>query len=278
MPDSATPDYITKTDAAHLYRRSERSISRDITNALKFGDKRVLQHVELRLEDGERRLGTDLSIEEVVKLRDRGLNPTWLLETAWLKKAYGRRDEPPPAATGAPQPFVQDDDTAIDITLPDDLRSQVAVLKAQNEALKQSNNDLRLHADRMQIELTRRAEERREETELQKQSNVLLQQVYNMLSSMQETAGQVRVLPLPRTATDAQVYEPVEEQNATADRKGRRVPARSGARNARSSRSKNHTRGRQSQPAAQQEPKSESSTVSKYLPTLDRAVRSIFRR
>jgi hypothetical protein len=84
MPDSAPPEYITKTEAGQLYRRSERSISRDITNAVKFNDQRVLQHVELRLEDGTRRAGNELTIEDIVELRDRGLNPTWMLETTWL--------------------------------------------------------------------------------------------------------------------------------------------------------------------------------------------------
>jgi hypothetical protein len=67
MPDSPPPEYITKTEAARLYRRSERSISRDITNAVKFRDQRLLSHVELRLEDGTRRTGTELTIEEIVE-------------------------------------------------------------------------------------------------------------------------------------------------------------------------------------------------------------------
>src|ERR1700746_3227591 len=96
MPESAPSDYITKREPARFYRLSERSISRDITNAVKFGDQRVLQHVELRLEDGTRRPGAELTIEEIVALRDRGLNPTWMIETTGLRNTYGRRGEPVP--------------------------------------------------------------------------------------------------------------------------------------------------------------------------------------
>ena len=166
-------------------------------NAVKFGDVRVLQHVELRLEDGTRRPGTELTIEEIVDLRDRGLNPTWLLQTVWLKTAYGLRGEPP---VGASFDLPDSLDSSADHLppLPDDLEQRAAVLAAQNDALRQSNADLRNQAERLEKELDQRAEERREENELQKQNNVLMQQVYNLLSQMQESSGPLQVLAAPR--------------------------------------------------------------------------------
>jgi hypothetical protein len=218
MPESTTPDYITKTEAAVVYRRSERSISRDITNALRFNDRRVLQHIELRLEDGTRRLGNELSIEEVVDLRDRGMNPTWLLATAWLKKTYGRRDEPPPAKPDGTTDTSNNPIPSPDAALPDDPAQRNAVLAAQNEALRQSNADLRAQAERLEKELDRRAQERTEENELQKQNNVLMQQVYTMLSAMQDSAGQVKILPLPRTAQSKPEASSAVDANPVIDR------------------------------------------------------------
>jgi hypothetical protein len=218
MPESAPSDYITKIEAARFYRRSERSISRDITNAVKFGDQRVLQHVELRLEDGTRRGGTELTIEEIVALRDRGLNPTWMLETTWLRNTYGRRDEPAPDVAkhfGLPAEKITDSPQP----LPENGEQRLAVLAAQNDALRQANLDLRNQAGRLEKELDRRAEERREENELQKQNNVLMQQVYNLLSRMQNTSGTINILPAAQKPQESTEHRaPVDARPAINQR------------------------------------------------------------
>jgi hypothetical protein len=259
MPESATTEYITKTEAARLYRRSERSISRDITNAVKFGDHNLLQHVELRLEDGTRRPGAELTIEEIVELRDRGLNPTWVLQTSWLKKTYGRRDESLLDTTDADFSLPQDSTTVGQQPLPEDAEQRVAVLAAQNDALRQSNVDLRNQAERLEKELDRRAEERREENELQKQNNVLMQQVYNLLSNMQESTGQVSILPAPQTLQPTSETRTAVNAKPVINRKGNQnVPAKSSART-KTSRKQPGTKARRSrpkQPSAQAEPES----------------------
>jgi hypothetical protein len=196
MPTQQTIDYITKREAAAIYRRSERSLSRDITNAIKFHDDTLLQNVELQLEDGTRRPGSALTIEEIVELRDKGFNPTWLIKTSWLQQTYGRRDEPAPHSTTPPRTGTTSE-SAVDAStaLPEDMSRRVAVLLVQNEALQQTNSDLRTQAQRLEKELDRRAEERREENELQKQNNVLMQQVYDMLEKMQQSSGQITCYP-----------------------------------------------------------------------------------
>src|SRR5690349_7608309 len=137
MPDSTPPEYITKTEAARLYRRSERSISRDITSAVKFGDQRVLPYIELRLEDGTRHTGAELTIKEIVELRDRGLNPTWMLQISWLENNYGRRDAPAGNFVTHSESFTPPE------VIPNGVESQtanieqrIAVLTAQNDALR----------------------------------------------------------------------------------------------------------------------------------------------
>jgi hypothetical protein len=263
MPEPATTDYITKTEAARLYRRSERSISRDITNAVKFGDGRVLQHVELRLEDGTRRAGTELTIEEIVELRDRGLNPTWLLQTVWLKKTYGRRDEPPQDATSPTFPDLLESTGDRQQPLPEDLEQRAAVLAAQNEALRQSNVDLRNQADRLETELDRRAEERREENELQKQNNVLMQQVYNLLSKMQESTGPVSILPPSRSLQFHSETGSTVNTKPVINRKENQHSASKSTARTKASRKRSATPARQPQPKQQPTP----AVVRKRSPT-----------
>ena len=258
MPESASTEFITKTEAALVYRRSERSISRDITNALRLRDRRLLQHIELLLENGMRRPGNELTIEEVVDLRDRGLNPTWLLATAWLKKTYGRRDEPPPAGPERTAVILGDPILIPDPTLPDDIGQRAAVLAAQNEALRQSNADLRAQAERLEKELDRRAQERTEENELQKQNNVLMQQVYTMLSTMQESSGQVNILPLPRTLQSTEASSALNA-NPVIDREGIEKKSMKPAGKSKASQKQSGTKTRRSRPkqqSAQAEPES----------------------
>ena len=214
MPDLAPTDYITKTEAARFYRRSERSISRDITNAVKFGDQRLLKFIELRLEDGTRRPGTELTIDEVVELRDRGLNPTWMLQIGWLTSSYGRRDEPLDIGGDLDPPIQPEMPEASTALAPE---QHVAVLTAQNDALRQANADLRIQADRLEKELDRRAEERREENELQKQNNVLMQQIYNLLSPMQDSSG---LLTAPRPSQKPSGHQATVEAKTSIQQEG----------------------------------------------------------
>jgi hypothetical protein len=225
MPDIPPSEYITKTEAARLYRRSERSISRDITSAVKFGDNHVLQHIELRLEDGTRRAGPELTIEEIVELRDRGLNPTWMLQTTWLEKNYGRRDTPLENEIRSPGTFTTPD-VVPDATesQPANIEHRVAVLAAQNDALRQANLDLRNQTERLEKELDRRAEERREENELQKQNNVLMQQVYNLLSRMQDTTGPISILPAARESQKPTEQPVPVESKMRGEREGSPAP------------------------------------------------------
>ncbi len=176
---------------------------------MKFRDQRVLQHIELRLEDGTRRPGSDLTIEEIVELRDRGLNPTWMIDTTWLKSAYGHRDETDVNNSDVPE-------IAHAPGLPKHPEQRVAVLTTENEALRQANFDLRNQAGRLEKELDRRAEERREENELQKQNNILMQQIYTLLS---RTQGSV-LPPTPRSSQDLTGQLATVDANTSVEQRG----------------------------------------------------------
>lgn len=205
MPIQEGTRFLTKSDAAQVYNRSERSLSRDITNAVKAGDADVLKHVRLHLEDGVVRPGTEISIDEIIQLRDDGKNPTWELEAEWLGSQYGKREDAPAAdVSNSEQPQVetsadpQEATTNLEAGSSDEL--QVAVLKAVNAELEKRNSEKDQQIKRLETELDRRAEERREESELQKQNNVLMQQVYNLLIKMQDESGSTL---LPRQASQS---------------------------------------------------------------------------
>lgn len=297
MSTQATVRYLTKTDAAHWFRRSERSLSRDIINAIKSPDQDMLQHVRLRLEDGSVRPGTDISIEEIIRLRDEGQNPTWEVAVAWLEARYGRRGDtpreeaeadgpPPPVAgpSGAPSAGTRE--------LPNDPKLRLAVLEALNVELETRIKEKNDHILQLNTELDRRAEERREENELQKQNNVLMQQIYNLLSDMQPSSGEAggllaarRAKLLPATAGVAQEKpgpveaDSVQDSELTAPRQqGSRVapkPARkkklaTPKRKKQTKKSTASTRVKQDRAAKK--------PASKHFPTLDRIARSLFGR
>lgn len=300
MSTQATVRYLTKTDAAHWFRRSERSLSRDIINAIKMADQDMLQHVRLRLEDGTVRPGTEITIEEIIRLRDEGQNPTWELAVVWLEARYGRRGDTPreeAEADGPPPVGKQDDDpAAAERELPAEPELRLAVLEAINSELETRNKEKDNQIRRLETELDRRAEERREENELQKQNNVLMQQIYDLLRNMQEASGEVnflanahaaRALPLGATtehdksrAVDAEVVPTPEPPPPTQERsqqaaKPPRKKARQKKRAASKRKARTTSRRKQTKPADSQPPKK---STGKHASTFGRFARSLFGR
>jgi hypothetical protein len=131
-----------------------------------------------------------------------------MIDTTWLKSAYGSRDE-----TEVNIPHVPE--VAHVPGLPENPEQQVAVLAAENAALRQANSDLRNQAGRLEKELDRRAEERREENELQKQNNVLMQQIYTLLS--RTGSG---LLPSQRASENLPGQLATVDANTSADQEG----------------------------------------------------------
>jgi ribosomal 50S subunit-recycling heat shock protein len=300
MPTQEAIQYLTKTEAAHWFQRSERSLSRDITNAIKARDQDVLEHVRLRLEDGTVRPSTDINIGEIIRLRDDGQNPTWELAVVWLEARYGKRGVTPQEEAEAeehPLPRSADRPVAEEAAgqareLPAEPALRLAVLEAITSELETRNREKDSQIRRLEIELDRRAEERREENELQKQNNVLMQQIYNLLSTMQESSGEVSLLPtsrsaasLPTTMTvDREPTKPAQAEfvptpEATAmHQEGSHV-------NERPPRQKKRPVAKRKAHAPKQPPTTQSAQAkpvkkptSTLFPTFDRVARSLFRR
>lgn len=293
------PEYLTKADAARWFRRSERSISRDITNAIKTGDRDVLPHVRLQLEDGTIRPGTDITIEEIIGLRDAGKNPTWEIDHRWLASRYGRRGDVPQETAGAdvlPPLLPSDENNQRGVPmaheLPTDPNLRLAVLEVVNAELEKRNQEKSDQIKRLEKELDRRAEERREETELQRQNNVLMQQVYDLLSKMHQSSGEVSLLapsPRPRALTASlpvdQEHQPsvdlavIETPAPTRTRrKGSQGLGRMPQKRKRSPEKRTALVAKKSAPMTPAKPNATKKPPSKLFPTLDRAVRSLFGR
>ncbi len=95
MPTLTTEGFVNKRDAVELFNRSHRSLSRDITTALRLKDEKTLQHFRLQTQDGQVREGTEITIEILDKLRDAKQVPTWWADRDYLHKRYGLRGEEP---------------------------------------------------------------------------------------------------------------------------------------------------------------------------------------
>ncbi len=299
MPSQQAIEYLTKADAARWFRRSERSISRDITNAIKARDRDVLPHVRLQLEDGTIRPGTDITTEEIIGLRDAGKNPTWEIDHRWLASRYGRRGDVSQETVDAdvPPSLPPSDESnrrgeSMAHELPTDPNLRLAVLEVVNAELEKRSQEKSDQIKRLEKELDRRAEERREETELQRQNNVLMQQVYDLLSKMHQSSGEVSLFTpssRPRALTASLPVD--QERQPSVDVAVIETPAPTGSRQKgsqslekmprkkkRASEKQTPTAAKKSAPLTPAQPNATKRPPSKLFPTLDRAVRSLFGR
>ena len=88
--------YIGRKAAAGKYRRGERTLERDISQALKVRNEKFLKHLRLRTKEGDILLGTDVTFEKIDELKNTGQVPTWEISEAYLAERYGLRSEDPP--------------------------------------------------------------------------------------------------------------------------------------------------------------------------------------
>ena len=94
MTPSAIPGFLTKTEVAELYGRSHRSLTRDFSSAVRVKNVEVLKHLKILTDDEKIREGTDVTLDQIQDLSNRGLSPTWYIERAWAAKRYGLQPEP----------------------------------------------------------------------------------------------------------------------------------------------------------------------------------------
>jgi len=201
MPPDSIPGFITKKEAEQLFNRSCRSLTRDFSAAVRGRDSDVLAHLKVRLEDGAEIEGTDITLDRIQELSNRGLTPTWFIESSWARLTYGevsqprRRKKPEttrqsnPAGTSTEQ--VESDDNS----LAGSLQQQISQLQNDKERLYE--------------ELQIKNEQIREANERTRESNVLMKQLHELLGDVQRRA----LPPVPAT-----VIHPAETTFDTSQR------------------------------------------------------------
>ncbi len=155
-PDSLTTEgFVNKRNAVEHFNRSHRSLSRDITTAVRLGDEEILKHFRLQTQDGQVREGTGVTIDVLDELRDAGQVPTWWAERNYLLQRYGLRGEESSAASeknnstsagsarpqSTEQPFADTDSGYTKPQLPIDPELRAIVLEHLHYAKEQHDRD-----------------------------------------------------------------------------------------------------------------------------------------
>ncbi len=90
MSASPIAGYLTKKDIEENFNRSHRSLTRDFSNAVRVGDSKVLPHLKLRTDDGKEIVGTEVTLEIIQELSNKGLSPTWYAKREWVQEQYSK--------------------------------------------------------------------------------------------------------------------------------------------------------------------------------------------
>src|SRR6476660_2847025 len=94
MTSANLAGFLNKKEIEANYGRSYRSLTRDITRAVKSGDTSILQHLKLVTEDDTVREGRDVTLDMIQDLSNNGLRPMWLAEETWVAEWCARRSNP----------------------------------------------------------------------------------------------------------------------------------------------------------------------------------------
>jgi hypothetical protein len=203
MANSPLQGFITKKDVAERFDRSHRSLTRDLSAAVRSQDIDVLQNLRLRTDDGKIQEGTEVSLEMIQDMSNRGLTPTWYLLESWVKERYGEDAQRHQTQDALP------DRSQLSPEMTDSRTTEVeSLLRERIRELERDKDDLR---EELQI----KNEQIGQANERGKETNVLMRDIHQLMGDMQN-----RLLPLPRNASGSEsipaVINPVEDSQATA--------------------------------------------------------------
>jgi hypothetical protein len=191
MSPTPIPGFITKKETAELFQRSHRQLTRDLADAMKVQNPKVLDNCRLHTEDGETREGMGVTPELLDELRIKGKNPVWYLRVTWLEKIYGRRGRPQRREQTPSDAFTADAEEGSDVLSRPDL---VHVLRERIKGLEQDKQDLR---DEMKI----KNQQIGERVEREKETNALIRDLHTLMADLQ------RRLPPPTQTPSSQIME-----------------------------------------------------------------------
>jgi hypothetical protein len=184
MTPSAISGFLTKKEVAELYGRSHRSLTRDFSSAVRVGDREVLTHLKIVTEDKAVREGTEVSLEQIQDLSNRGLSPTWYIERSWAAERYGAPSEPhiAPSSRSKNSPRSNVDPTVL-------LSDESAMVRRLEEQI----TDLQGDKEKLYSELSIKNEQIKQANDRTRESNVLMKELQTLLADVQQRA----LLPLP---------------------------------------------------------------------------------
>ncbi|CAL1125298.1 unnamed protein product [Cladocopium goreaui] len=183
MPTTPVPGFITKKEASEKFARSHRQLTRDIADAMKVQNAKVLDHCRLRTEEGEVIDGLGMTPELIDQLCLDGKNPVWYFRTSWLEKQYGRRGHVRQQRPGSDHVASSMEEGSEPSARPE----LVHVLRERIRGLEQDKQDLR---DEMKIKNQQIADR----VEREKETNALVRDLHTLMADMQQ-----RLLPMPST-------------------------------------------------------------------------------
>ncbi len=91
MTSATLTGFLNKKEIEANYGRSYRSLTRDITKAVRSRDANILQHLKLVTDDEQIREGSDVTLDLIQELSNSGLRPMWLAEETWVAERCLKR-------------------------------------------------------------------------------------------------------------------------------------------------------------------------------------------
>ena len=179
--------FLSKKEIEASYGRSYRSLTRDITRAVKTGDAKILQHLKLVTEDEKVREGTDVTLGMIQDLSNHGMRPTWLAEESWIAEWCARRSARRNGEV-APMDVPDTPDTrpSSPTRASDPVAPTPSIQLATAELFQQRIDDQRQQIDMLRGQLQIKDEQIRNANQLAQESQQLMRDLHILLKNVQD--------------------------------------------------------------------------------------------
>lgn len=190
MPSTPIAGFVTKIEAAEQYQRSHRQLTRDLSDAMKAQNSKVLDNARLHTEDGTIIEGMGITPEIIDQLCIEGKNPTWYLRSTWLEKAYGRRGGTGHHDRARPDAIVTDGEQG----------SVTPSRPGLEEILRERIRDLERDKDDLREEMKIKNQQIADRVERERETNALIRDLHTLMADLQR-----RLLPPPAETPPSQI-------------------------------------------------------------------------
>jgi hypothetical protein len=213
MTPTTLPGFLNKKEIEANFGRSYRTLTRDITRAVKTGDADILQHLKLVTDDDTVREGNDVTLDMIQELSNNGLHPMWLAEESWVAEWCSRRSIPR---------------SHDEISIQPDPESKTFVPTSTNDSaagqiLQQRINDLTKQNELLVGQLQIKDDQIRAANQQAEQSQQLMRDLHVLLKNVQDGLlgeGSRSLIESPRK-TSSQPQQPIAVPEKTAALKRR---------------------------------------------------------